>query len=518
MGWTSSGDTSDRLGSRDGDRGARRPRPGLVRDRDPQPARRGEHAGHGGRRAAAARRPEGSVPVSWAVALSDGRPTHRSSRRRPCRRARRGHRRAVRDAPPRRSRGRRRQGRIPRHRRWHTTVGATRDGRRPESSASALFEYLNWNKRRIELDFETEGIGGLAPPPRRRADIVVESLPPGRLAGVGSVTASCEQSNPHLVVTSISSFGREGPYAAWAATDLVLQAMSGIMQFSGTSDREPLKQGLRQSFYCAGLTAAYVSLVALYASLVAGRGRLRRRLDSRVRLVRARSQRGAFRILRRRPGSATDPSAIRSAGRSAAAIRSLPPTASSRFRSARRSRSSIWPKLLGEPGLAEPRFATTEARLQHIEELNEILARRLADESRQEFFVRASNAGCLTGVVQGARELLECPQLRSRQRLPFLSRAAGGGLAARVSGYARRALTDADERSARGPRGSASTRPSCSPSSRKTIGPPRPGRIALTCSAMERGVAPSPGYVFSISPTSSRDRTSAACSATSAPR
>ncbi len=140
------------------------------------------------------------------------------------------------------------------------------------AECSVLFEYLNWNKRSLVLDLDTEGDREAIRRLAGGAAIVVESLAPGRLARAGLGQENLRTANPRLVVTSISSFGQEGPCARWSASDLILQAMSGIMQFSGTSDREPLKQGLRQSFYCAGLTAAYVSLVAHYASLVFGKG------------------------------------------------------------------------------------------------------------------------------------------------------------------------------------------------------------------------------------------------------
>ena len=49
------------------------------------------------------------------------------------------------------------------------------------------------------------------------------------------------QSDPRLVVTSVTDFGQAGPYAQYLGSDLVHQAMSGIMQISGQADRSPLR-------------------------------------------------------------------------------------------------------------------------------------------------------------------------------------------------------------------------------------------------------------------------------------
>ena len=137
---------------------------------------------------------------------------------------------------------------------------------------SALFEFLNWNKRSILLDLEARASRGVLRSLVERADILLASCEPSRPEDCPLDLRELRGWNPLLTVVSISSFGQEGPYAGYEATDLILQAMGGIMQISGRSDRAPLKLGLRQSLYFSGLNAAYAALAAYYGRLVTGAG------------------------------------------------------------------------------------------------------------------------------------------------------------------------------------------------------------------------------------------------------
>jgi crotonobetainyl-CoA:carnitine CoA-transferase CaiB-like acyl-CoA transferase len=136
----------------------------------------------------------------------------------------------------------------------------------PEPEQSLLFQYLNWNKRSVALDLTTafgqRNLRALI----ERSDILIESFRPGTLEAWGISVDTMLEWNPRLVVTSITNYGQTGPYARYEASDLTLQAMSGIMAISGQVDREPLKHGLSQSYYCAGLTGAYASIMAYTAA------------------------------------------------------------------------------------------------------------------------------------------------------------------------------------------------------------------------------------------------------------
>jgi crotonobetainyl-CoA:carnitine CoA-transferase CaiB-like acyl-CoA transferase len=133
-------------------------------------------------------------------------------------------------------------------------------------SRGLLFEYLNWGKRSVELDLSDVGSRRRLADLVRWADIVLVSLSPLRVRQFGLTADVLLGWNHGAVVTLVSNFGHSGPYRDWVATDLVFQAMGGVMQISGTAERYPIKPGLNQSLYCAGINAAYASLAAYLAA------------------------------------------------------------------------------------------------------------------------------------------------------------------------------------------------------------------------------------------------------------
>lgn len=108
------------------------------------------------------------------------------------------------------------------------------------NGVSISFALRNANKRGITADLDTvdgrQRVRSLA----RSADILVESLSPGRMSERGLGPEELTRENPALVYLSISPFGQTGPYRDWAATEQVLYALSGVLSRSGVPDAEPL--------------------------------------------------------------------------------------------------------------------------------------------------------------------------------------------------------------------------------------------------------------------------------------
>jgi crotonobetainyl-CoA:carnitine CoA-transferase CaiB-like acyl-CoA transferase len=95
------------------------------------------------------------------------------------------------------------------------------------------------------------------------ADAVVESHRPGALARLGLSFRALRRANPKIVLTSISNFGQTGPRRHWEASELVLQAMGGIVESTGEAGGTPVKLGGYQASYIAGVNAATATLAAV---------------------------------------------------------------------------------------------------------------------------------------------------------------------------------------------------------------------------------------------------------------
>ena len=88
----------------------------------------------------------------------------------------------------------------------------------------------------------------------------------------GSTPASLRALNPRLVVCSISGFGQDGPYAARAGYDFLIQGMGGAMSITGEPDGPPMKSGMAIADLFTGLYAANAIQAALIRRATTGEG------------------------------------------------------------------------------------------------------------------------------------------------------------------------------------------------------------------------------------------------------
>jgi crotonobetainyl-CoA:carnitine CoA-transferase CaiB-like acyl-CoA transferase len=133
----------------------------------------------------------------------------------------------------------------------------------PDPEKSGLFLHLNTNKKSVTLDVSTTSGVVVLKKLLARADVLVESYPPGRTEEWGIGHEQLKGDFPQLVYASITSFGQTGPYRDYRANSLVAMAMSSIMYNTGDPDREPLVTGTEPADYFAGLQAFVGILAAL---------------------------------------------------------------------------------------------------------------------------------------------------------------------------------------------------------------------------------------------------------------
>ena len=95
------------------------------------------------------------------------------------------------------------------------------------------------------------------------ADIFVQNYRPGVATRLGLGEDAVRGANANIIYCSISAYGGEGPVGHRPAYDHVVQAMSGIMQTTGTDDMGPVKVGAPYVDYATGLNAAFAIMAAL---------------------------------------------------------------------------------------------------------------------------------------------------------------------------------------------------------------------------------------------------------------
>ena len=142
----------------------------------------------------------------------------------------------------------------------------------PHPEKSLYWFAFNLNKRSITLDIEKPDGREIFKRLVEMANIVVESFQPGYLDSLGLGYAGLKEVNPQIILTSITPFGQNGPYACYKGSDIVGWATGGMMHPCGSPDRAPLQVTAQQAYCNASAHAAAGTLVALYYNEMNGEG------------------------------------------------------------------------------------------------------------------------------------------------------------------------------------------------------------------------------------------------------
>jgi crotonobetainyl-CoA:carnitine CoA-transferase CaiB-like acyl-CoA transferase len=135
---------------------------------------------------------------------------------------------------------------------------------RSHLEGSLRFAYLNAGKRSISLDLERAAAREVLLDLVERADVVVEDFAPGDLTRLGLGYEALLERQQKLILVSISGFGQDGPYARYKTTDLIGNAMGGLLYISGDPTMTPCNPPETQSFYYTSLFACYGVMLALW--------------------------------------------------------------------------------------------------------------------------------------------------------------------------------------------------------------------------------------------------------------
>ena len=251
---------------------------------------------------------------------------------------------------------------------------------------SAWWLCIGRNKQTVELDLKQDEDREALMDLLGEADALVESFRPGVLERLGLAPDQLHAVNPGLIVVRISAFGQTGPYSDRPGFGTLAEAFSGLAEISGYPDRPPLLPPIALADQVAGLFGTWALLAALYHRDVHGgpgqtidvslyesvlsllgplptlyrhNGTLLERHGSRLSFSSPRN------VYRTRDGSHF-------------AISGTAPSAAER----------VVRIVGGDELLADQRFATPEARAEHADELDAIVAAWIADRDLAEVEAR----------------------------------------------------------------------------------------------------------------------------------
>ncbi len=264
------------------------------------------------------------------------------------------------------------------------------------------FAFVNHGKRWAEGDAEI--VEGLA----NAADIVVADFSAGGCAESGLDPGLFHSLEPRGAVVSVSPFGLTGPRSPWAASDLVVQAASGLLFLTGEWDQPPMQLPPYAAAMTGGLAAASAALAANRAARKDG---VTRRVD--ISMVEAL----ASYTYAQTSGYVSRGEVARRESRVKPLPRMVP--ASDRFlycapEAVAAMDMQAFALLLEAPRLAEERFSTAEGRIRHYAELLDLFVPPFRRKTAAEWIEAADRLGLTLTLVQTVDDLFTDPQLKAR--------------------------------------------------------------------------------------------------------
>ena len=136
-----------------------------------------------------------------------------------------------------------------------------------------MFLQMNRNKRSMTLNPMKPAGREIVRKLVATADVVVANLPPATLEAMGLDLESLREVKEDVILTTVSAYGRGGPYSDRVGFDGIGQVMSGIAYMTGDPDR-PRRAAAPFVDFGTALSCAYGTLAALMARQQTGKGQM----------------------------------------------------------------------------------------------------------------------------------------------------------------------------------------------------------------------------------------------------
>ncbi|HEX6144597.1 MAG TPA: CoA transferase [Geminicoccaceae bacterium] len=275
---------------------------------------------------------------------------------------------------------------------------------------SAYFMSLNRGKESIALDLKREDDRATFDRLLHAADVLVENYRAGTLDRLGYEWPALHARHPRLILASCSGFGATGPYRNRPAYDMVVQAMGGIMSLTGHPGGPPTRVGTSVGDITAGLFTAVGIASALASRHQTGQGvRIDvGMLDCQLAILEN--------AIARYTATGEVPGPLGARHPSIAPFEA--------FRTAddpiivAAGNDLLFARLctsLGRSELADdPRFRTNRDRVEHLDELSELIGTILLTRPRGEWLRILEAAGVPSGPINDVAEAMSDPQILAR--------------------------------------------------------------------------------------------------------
>jgi len=284
---------------------------------------------------------------------------------------------------------------------------------------SYYFILLNANKRSVACDLKSEEGKQLLLRLITKADVMIENMAPGAIERLGFGYDVVKQINPRIVYAQIKGFAADGPFANFLSFDTIAQSVGGAVSITGTQGGPPLKPGPNVGDTGSGLHCAIGILAALFQRQATGRGQ---KVEVAMQDAVINFNRIAFagHLLWGRPAARNGNRSVLATSAPSDLYRCKPGGCNDYvFIYTSRGGNGHWQRLLQVIGredlLDDPKFATPEARIEHVQEVDALLSSWCAEHTKLEAMEVLQRGGVPAGAVFDTGELLQDPHLRKRE-------------------------------------------------------------------------------------------------------
>jgi CoA:oxalate CoA-transferase len=281
-----------------------------------------------------------------------------------------------------------------------------------EANMGHNFVAYNSNARSMTLTINTIEGQDVFRRMAKNADVVIENLKGGTMARYGLGFDDLKKINPGIIFCSVTGYGQTGPKKSDPAIDTVIQAVSGMMSITGTSESGPLKTGSTIVDYTTGYAAALGIAIALFHRTRTGNGQA---IDVAM-LETAMTMMGGE-VQRAINSSETPPLVGNASGKGG--------YVSDTYRckeghlaiaaGAPARREKLWKAIAATEIPQDPRFANDAAVAQNMKALNEAIERKLATRTAGEWETILNEAGVAAMEVLPLARAVRHPQLEYRK-------------------------------------------------------------------------------------------------------
>ena len=276
-----------------------------------------------------------------------------------------------------------------------------------DRGTSAYYLSGNRNKRGVAVNFRDPAALDLLRDLAAGCDVVVENFRPGAMEAMGLSYETLAAVNPRLIYASVTGFGRTGPAGGRPGFDQIAQGYSGLMSVTGTAESGPVRVGVAIGDQAAGMWCAIGVLAAIAQRHASGRGR-------RVETSLLAGLIGHMSVQAQRDLSLGEVPAVAGNTHPVISPYGVFETADGPLNIAPAT-AEMWKRLCEvlelQQLIADPRYATNAARIEHRLELKALIEAKLKERSRHEWTQRLLAADIPAGPINNLADVFADEQV-----------------------------------------------------------------------------------------------------------